>query len=74
MAMLVDKSMPAIVALFDFIPCGKGGRQSGLGKTLLFDIARGLAQRVPLAKLVELDRGIHLYLAALMMATLARVG
>ena len=43
----------------------EGGRWRGPGKTLLFDIAHGLAQRVPLTKLVELDGDIHLYLTAL---------
>ena len=41
---------------------------------LLFDVTRGLAHRVPLTKLVELDGDIGLYLAALMVATLAWVG
>ena len=39
MAMLVDKSKPTVVALFDTIPYGGGGRQRGPGKTLLFEIA-----------------------------------
>ena len=46
----------------------------GLGKTLLFDVTRRLAQRVPLTKLVKLDGDVHPYLAALMVATLAWVG
>ena len=62
--------MPIAAALFDAIPQGKGGRWRGLGKTLLFDIAHGLAQRVPLTKLVELDGDICPYLAALMVAAL----
>ena len=41
---------------------------------LLFDVARGLARRVPLTKLIELDGNVHPYLATLMVATLARVG
>ena len=41
---------------------------------LLFDVARGLALRVPLTKLVELDGDVHPYLAALMVAALAQVG
>ena len=69
-AMLVDKSMPIVAALFYTIPQGKGGRHRGLGKTLLCDIACGLAQRVPLTKLVELDRDVHPYLSTLMVATL----
>ena len=46
----------------------------GLSKTLLFDVTCGLAQRVPLTKLVELDGDIHPYLATLMVATLVWVG
>ena len=41
---------------------------------LLFDVICGLACRVPLTKLVELDGDVHSYLAALMVAALARVG
>ena len=63
-----------MAALFATIPRGKGGRQRGLSKTLLFDIARGLARRVLLAKLVQLDGDVHPYLAALMVAALVRAG
>ena len=42
-AMLVDKSTPTVVALFDAIPHCEGGRQRGPGKTLLFNITCGLA-------------------------------
>ena len=73
-AALVDKSMPIVAALFDAISQGEGGRQRGPGKTLLFDIARRLVQRVPLTKLGELDKDIHPYLATLMVATLAWAG
>ena len=66
--------MPVAAALFNTITWGKGGRQRRPVKTLLFDIARGLAQRVPLTKLAELDWDIHLYLTALMVAALAWVG
>ena len=62
---LVDKSMPIVAALFDAIPRGKGGRQRGPGKTLLLNIARGLAQRVLLTKLVELDGDVCPYLTCL---------
>ena len=72
--MLVDKSTPIVAALFNAIPRGKGGKQKGLSRTLLFDITHGLAHRVPLTKLVELDGDVHPYLTALMVATLARVG
>ena len=69
-----DKSMPIVAALFDAIPRGKGGKRRGLGKTLLFDIAHGLSCRVSPTKLAELDGNVHLYLATLMVAALARVG
>ena len=54
-AALVNKSMPIAAALFDAIPQGEGGRWRGPGKTLLFNVTRRLAQRVPLTKLVKLD-------------------
>ena len=73
-AMLVDKSMPIAAALFDAILRGEGGKRRGLGKTLLFNVAHGLARRVPLTKLVELDGDVCPYLAALMVATLAWAG
>ena len=73
-AVLVDRSMPIAATLFDAIPRGEGGRQRGLGKTLLFDVSHGLACRVPLAKLVKLDYDVHPYLAALMVAALVQAG
>ena len=60
--------------LFDAIPRGKGGKWRGPSRTLLFDVTRGLARRVLLTKLVELDGDVHPYLAALMVATLAWAG
>ena len=41
---------------------------------LLFDVARRLARRVPLTKLVELDGDVRPYLATLMVAALAWAG
>ena len=73
-ATLVDKSTPTVVALFDAIPYGKGGKQGGLGMTLLFEVTCGLAQRVLLIKLVELDGDVHPFLTALMVASLVWVG
>ena len=70
----MDKSTPIAAALFDAIPRGKGGKWRGPSRTLLFDVACGLAHRVPLTKLVELDGDVCPYLAALMVAALARVG
>ena len=72
--MLVDKSTPAAAALFDTIPRGKGGKRRGPSRTLLFDVARRLAHRVPLTKLVELDGDVCPYLTALMVATLVWAG
>ena len=73
-AVLVDKSTPIAAALFDAFPRGEGGKWRGLSRTLLFDAAHRLACRVLLTKLVELDGDIYPYLAALMVATLVRVG
>ena len=73
-AVLMDKSMPIAAALFNAISQGEGGRQRGLGKTLLFDITHGFAQRLPRTKLVKLDGDVHPYLATLMVATLVWVG
>ena len=69
--MLVNKSMPAVVALYDAIIRGKKGSQRGPAKILLLDIAYGSACRVLLTMLVGLDEDIHLYLTALLVATLA---
>ena len=66
--------MPIVAALFDAIPRGKGGKWRGPSRTLLFDVACGLAHRVPLTKLVELDGDVRPYLTTLMVATLAWVG
>ena len=70
----MDRSTPIAAALFDAIPRGDGGKRRGPSRTLLFDVACGLAHRIPLTKLVELDGEVRLYLAALMVAALARSG
>ena len=70
----MDKSTPTAAALFDAIPRGEGGKRRGPSRTLLFDVARRLACRVPLIKLVELDSDVRPYLATLMVAALAWVG
>ena len=41
---------------------------------MLNDIARGLARRVPLTKLVQLDGDVRPYLASLMIAALNKAG
>ena len=71
---LVDPSAPSVNNAFtlDVIPRGESGRRRGPSRTLLFDVARGLARRVPLTKLVELDGDVRPYLAALMVAALVR--
>ena len=73
-AMLLDKSMPTLAAIFYTIPHGEGGRWRGLRKTLLFDIICRLAQRVPLTKLVKLDEDICPYLTMLMVDALVQAG
>ena len=73
-AVLVDKSMPIVAALFDAIPRGEGGKWRGPSRTLLFDVAHRIACRIPLTKLVELDSDVHPYLATLMVATPAQAG
>ena len=69
---LVDPSAPSVNNAFtpDVIPRGESGRRRGPSRTLLFDVARGLARRVPLTKLVDGD--VRPYLAALMVAALVR--
>ena len=71
---LVDPSAPSVNNAFtpDVIPRGKSRRRRGPSRTLLFDAARGLARRVPLTKLVELDGYVRPYLATLMVAALVR--
>ena len=63
-----------MAALFDAIPRGEGGKWRGPSRTLLFDVARRLARRVLLTKLVELDSNVRPYLAALMVAALVQAG
>lgn len=41
---------------------------------MLFDVAKGLARRVPLTKLVSMDSDLRPYLAALMVSALHRAG
>ena len=71
---LVDPSAPSVNNAFmpDMIPRGESSQRRGPSHTLLFNIARGLACRVPLTKLVELDGNVWPYLAVLMVAALVR--
>ena len=55
------------------VPRGLDGRRKPL-RTLLFDVARTLAKKMPLMKLVELDQDVKPYMAALMVATMAKAG
>ena len=71
---LADPSAPSINFIADTIPRGEGGRRRGPSRTLLFNVAKGLARRVPLTKLVALDGDIRPYLASLMVAALHRAG
>ena len=68
-ARLVDPSA-LIVNFVDPLPCGEGGHCRGPQRTLLFDVACGLARRVPLTKLIALDGDFRPYLALLMVAAL----
>lgn len=68
---LVDPSAPT-VNMMDAIPRGEGGRRKGPARTMLFDVARGLARRIPLTKLVALDGDVRPYLASLMVSALHR--
>ena len=68
MAVLVDKSMPTVVVLYDTIPPSLGDRTRGPRRTLLVKVACRLSYRVPLTKLVELDGNTCLYLIVLMVA------
>ena len=66
---LTDPSAPSI-NLAEAFPRGESRRKPA--RTVMFDIARGLARRVPLTKLVALDGDVRPYLAALMVAALHR--
>lgn len=67
---LVDDSTPAINAAQLF----PSGAKRTPARMMLNDIARGLARRVPLTKLVQLDGDVRPYLASLMIAALHKAG
>ncbi len=46
----------------------------GPARTMLQDIAKGLARRVPLTKLVTIDADVRPYLASLLVAAMHRAG
>ena len=60
------------VNMLELVPRGKGGRRKGPEKSMLINVARGLARQVPLTKLIALDSYIRPYLASLMVAALHR--
>ena len=68
-SVLVDGSTPDVAQL-DSVPRGDGGRKRAPARTMMYDIARGLARRVPLMKLVDLDDDVRPYLAALMVSAI----
>lgn len=67
---LVDDSTPEINAAQLF----PSGAKKAPARMMLNDIARGLARRVPLTKLVQLDGDVRPYLASLMIAALHKAG
>lgn len=46
----------------------------GTARTILFNISKGMAHKVPLSILVQMDSYLHSYLAALLVAALYKVG
>ena len=60
------------VNMLELVPRGEGGRRKGPAKSMLINVTRGLARRVPLTKLIALDSKIRPYLASLMVAALHR--
>jgi hypothetical protein len=66
------ESPKASVNMLELVPRGEGGRRKGPAESMLIDVARGLARRVPLTKLIALDSNIRPYLASLMVAALHR--
>ena len=70
-AALVDPSTPTINGA-NLLPAG--ALKTGPARTMLQDIAKGLARRIPLTKLIELDADIRPYLASLMVAAMHKAG
>ena len=69
---MADKS--ATINIADLIPRESTRGRRGPSRTLLFDVARGMARRIPLTKLVQLDSDVRPYLASLMIAAMAKAG
>lgn len=68
---LVDTSAPAINTAHLF---PTGTQKKGPARVMLQDIAKGLARRVPLTKLVTLDGDVRPYLASLLVSAMHRAG
>ena len=70
---IVDPSAPRINTA-NPVPAGAEAPVRGPARTMLQDIARGLARRVPLTKLVTIDADVRPYLASLLVAAMHRAG
>ena len=68
---LADPSAPS-VNFANAIPRGVGGRRQA--RSLMFDVARGFARRVPLTKLAYLDGDVRPFLASLIVSAMHRAG
>ena len=62
------------IILDTLTPAGAEAPVRGPARTMLQDIARGLARRVPLTKLVTIDADVRPYLASLLVAAMHRAG
>ena len=69
MTMMIDPAAPSVKVF----QAPRGNRRSRAGDVLL-DVAKGMARRVRLTKLVNLDADVRPYLAGLMVAALHRAG
>ena len=70
---LVDPSAPRINTA-NPLPAGAEAPVRGPARTMLQDIARGLARRVPLTKLVTINADVRPYLASLLVAAMHQAG
>lgn len=68
---IVDPSAPAVNTA-NLLPTGAQRRAPA--RTMLQDIAKGMARRVPLTKLVSLDGDVRPYLASLLVSAMHRAG
>jgi hypothetical protein len=70
---IVDPSAPRVNAA-NLLPAGAEAPVRGPARTMLQDIARGLACRVPLTKLVTIYADVRPYLASLLVAAMHQAG